>query len=243
MKRTFHFFIFISLFLLPGCGGVVNFVKNTFPQAQKYKTLMGKMRPYLQHLYLYDQFNTVALFDALWLSDEARTLYAQVYADMMGKNMQETSSFLRRQLQSNEHFISFYVLSTLDIPLSVKPIPWALHLEIDGKKYVPEEVKAVDLAQAYRMFFRTSFDEHKQAYEVKFQRVLADGTIVLSEGVEHVLALVFSNGMYYSRMVWHVDASGNCIQKSIEKMVINESVSASLKEHERKKKYKKRARL
>ena len=40
------------------------------------------------------------------------------------------------------------------------------------KKYVPEEVKAVDLAQAYRMFFRTSFDEHKQAYEVKFQRVL-----------------------------------------------------------------------
>lgn len=233
MKPISHFLLISSLLLLPGCGGVVKMINNTFPQVQKYKEKTKEIMPYLQHLYVYDQFNTVALFDALWLCDQVRTLYTDVYTTMMGKNQKESSLFLRRQLQANEHFITFYVLSTLSVPLSVKPIPWALHLEVDGITHMPEHVKAIDITEPYRMFFGAAFDAHKQAYDVKFNRVLADGKIVLEENKSHVVSLVFSNAVYYSKMTWHIDASGTIIKKEIEQK----------KAPSEKNKHKKRERL
>jgi len=205
----------IALVLLPGCGTVVDLVKENFPQGKESKDGAKKIKPYMKTVNIYDQFNTVGLFDALWLSDEVRTVYADVNATMQGKTTKAKHAFLRRQLKENNHFVSFYVLSTHNNPLSIKPVPWALHLEIDGKKYIPFEVKAIELSTEYKAIFGTLFNKHKIPYEVRFERHDADGLDILQEGSAHVIKLYFSTPSHFSFAEWNIHQDGTIAPKKI----------------------------
>jgi hypothetical protein len=209
MKQIINVFVIFTVLILPGCGGtLVDLTKETFPQGEQYKDHKKLTKHYLRDINIYDQFTTLALFDALWLSDEIRTIYTDVYAQMLGKTTDAKNAFLRRQLKANNHFISFYVLSTHGVQLSAKPIPWALHLEIDGKKYLPFEVKAIELPVQYQMLFGRHFNKHKQAYEVKFDRNDADGKDVLQEGKPHSMKMFFSSASHYDSASWTIDGTG-----------------------------------
>ncbi|MFT6765272.1 MAG: hypothetical protein ACJAZS_000147 [Alteromonas naphthalenivorans] len=210
MNRIINLSMLVALFLLPGCGGtIIDTAKENFPQGKEYKNYQKKIKQYVKEVNIYDNFNTLGLFDALWLSDEMRTVYSDINADMRGKNTDVRHAFVRRQLKENKHYISFYVLSTHDNPLSVKPVPWAMHLEVDDKRYMPFEVKSIELAVEYKTMFGTLFNNHKTPYEVRFERTNSNGADILQEGHAHKMKLYFSSPEHFSSAQWNVDTLGN----------------------------------
>ncbi len=198
------------LFLLPGCGGnIADWAEETFSQGRINKDHENTVKPFLKGLRLYDQFDTLAIFDAIWLSDTVRTAYAQVYAKMIGKGEDAYIDFLRRELNANTYFVSFYVLSQKSIPLTDLPPLWVLHLEIDGKKYLPASIKAVELAPEYLGFFGKRVNNHKEPYEVRFDRKDAEGNDIL-EGKRQI-KLFFSSPRHYGVMSWNIDEDSKVI--------------------------------
>jgi len=198
------------LFLLPGCGGnIVDWADETFYQGKMHNDYEKAVKPFLKGIRLYDQFDTLAIFDAIWLSDTVRTAYAQVYAKMIGMDEDGYIDFLRRELSANAYFVSFYVLSQKSIPLTDIPPLWVVHLEIDGKKYLPAEIKAVELAAEYIGFFGKRVNNHKEPYEIRFDRKDAEGFDIL-EGKREI-KLFFSSPRHYGVMSWQIDEDGKVI--------------------------------
>ncbi len=191
------------LFLLPGCGGnIKDWADETFYQGKNHNDYEKTVKPFLKGIRLYDQFDTLAIFDALWLSDTARTAYAQMYAKMTGKCEDAYIDFLRRELSANTYFVSFYVLSPHSIALTDLPPLWAVHAEIDGKKYLPVEIKLVELSAEYTGFFGKRINNHKDAYEIRFDRKDSDGHDILEDKQE--IKLFFSNPRFYGVMSWKI---------------------------------------
>lgn len=158
----------ITLFLLPGCGRVVDWGKKTFIQAPSMNASIAQAQKYIRSVTVYDQLTTSARFEALWLSDEVRTNYAYLFALKFGKTEEQKKTFLRRQLEENNHFISFYVLSLHDYPLGDVHSEWTLFLDINGKHYAPIEIKAVELSPEYMYIFGKKYNRFKVPYSVKF---------------------------------------------------------------------------
>jgi len=77
--------IMVAVILLPGCAGVVDWAETTFKQAEGYQYNRELVNEYIRSIRIYDQFTTIAIFDALWLSDEIRTEYADLYVKMHGR--------------------------------------------------------------------------------------------------------------------------------------------------------------
>jgi hypothetical protein len=158
----------IIIFFLPGCGRIIDWGAQTFEQAPSLDASIVQAQEYIRSVTLYDQLTTRARFDALWLSDGVRTNYANLYALKFGKTEEQKKVFLRRQLEENNHFISFYVLSNYEYPLGDTNSEWTLFLDINGKHYAPIEVKSVELSPEYMYIFGKKYNKFKVPYSVKF---------------------------------------------------------------------------
>src|ERR1700721_538603 len=88
------------LILLPGCGRIIDWGSNCFLQGEKIEHV-DLPELYVRSIVLYDEFLAVARFDALWLANEVKTAYANVYSMKYGKNEERHNAFLRRQLEEN----------------------------------------------------------------------------------------------------------------------------------------------
>ena len=162
------FSIVILILLFPGCGKVIDWGEKNFAQMPSLDTSILAVQKYIRSVRMYDQLTTQARFDALWLSDDVRMNYAQLYALKFGKTEEQKKVFLRRQLEENNHFIAFYVLSSYEDPLGDSGSQWSLFLEIDGKNYAPIELKVVELAPEYIYIFGKKYNRFKVPYSVKF---------------------------------------------------------------------------
>ncbi len=203
-----------SLLVLSGCGGnVVDWAGVTFNQGESYKKDQTVVKKHMKSIRLYDQLNTIAMFDVLWLSDEMRSLYTDYYCRALGKNEEGKLAFLRRQLSANNYFISFYVLSLNEIPLTLLPPVWVMYLEIGDKKYTPSDVKIAELPFEYRSFFGTLCNNHKTSYEVKFDRKDAAGNDVLA-GHDH-MKLMFSSADYFGSVTWYFNDAGVVVEPPV----------------------------
>lgn len=212
MKSTIRFLALFGLVLLSGCGGVKEWVDQTFDQGKEHKNYRKTVKKYLKSISIYDQFTTVALFDVMWLSDQMRILYSDVYGAMHGRGQEVRKTFLRRQLKANDYFVSFYVLSTDQVPLNLQPTQWAIHLEINGKTYAPTDVKTVELPAEYQMFFGRLLTKHKRPYEVRFDRKDPDGNDILAHA--QTFKLYFSGPRHYSSVIWEVDSANKAIHET-----------------------------
>lgn len=205
MKNTYGWITLAVILLLPGCAGnLVDWGKQRFPQAKKNKETYQSVKCYAKQINLYDQLNTIGLFDALWLSDEVRSYYADTYARMSGKTQEETTVMLRRLFKANAHAISFYVLTPTNVELTVKPLEWGLYLDVDGVMYQPTFVKRAELPFLYRTLFGRRFNPHKQPYEVKFDRHDVNGKDILDHTVDHVMKLIITTSHYHDCAEWFV---------------------------------------
>src|SRR3989338_5812031 len=186
IRRYYIGGLVLALMVLPGCGGnILDWGKKTFEQGGKYQEHEEIISRYMRTVKIYDMWETLAIFDVLFLSDEVRKAYTQLHAKMFGKTKESQAVFLRRQLKANMQHIVFYVLAGKNISLSKRPIVWALYLDIDGQRYKPVEVKQIDVPVQYRMFFDKRFSNHKLAYEIKFDRINSEECDVLDLASTH----------------------------------------------------------
>jgi hypothetical protein len=158
----------ILLLLLPGCGRMIDWGTKTFVQAPSLQASVSDAQKYIRSVTSYDQLTTRARFDVLWLSDDVRTNYTNLFVLKFGKNEEQKRTFLRRQLEENNHFISFYVLSLHEYPLGDTNSEWTLFLTIDNKHYTPIEIKSVELSPEYMYIFGKKYNRFKVPYSVKF---------------------------------------------------------------------------
>lgn len=156
------------ILLLPSCGRLVDWGTRTFEQTPTVNATVADAQKYIRSVTSYDQLTTTARFDVLWLSDAVRTNYADLYALKFAKTDEQKKIFLRRQLEENNHFISFYVLSLYDQPLGDTNSDWTLFLNIDDKNYSPIEIKSVEIAPEYIHIFGKKYNRFKVPYSVKF---------------------------------------------------------------------------
>jgi hypothetical protein len=156
------------ILLLPSCGRIIDWGERNFAQAPSLQATITEAQKYIRSVTMYDQLTTTARFDVLWLSDEVRLNYANLYALKFGKTEEQKKVFLRRQLEENNHFITFYVLSLYEYPLGDPSSEWTLFLNIDGKNYSPIEVKTVELSPEYMYIFGKRYNRFKVPYAVKF---------------------------------------------------------------------------
>lgn len=158
----------IALVLLPGCGRIVDWGERTFVQTPSLQASVSAAQKYIRSVTSYDQLTTRARFDVLWLSDDVRINYANLYALKFGKTEEQKKIFLRRQLEENNHFITFYVMSLHECPLGEQNSEWTLFLVIDDKHYAPIEIKSVELSPEYMYIFGKIYNRFKVPYSVKF---------------------------------------------------------------------------
>ena len=173
----------VLIAFLPSCIKYYKLSKTEFPQ--------GKERPLDRTVLFYDlkskkvykQFATMAMFDVLYLSDKVRELYVDLYCK---QHEGDKNAILRRQLEENKHWISFYILSYIQDEthksLADKDSIWSLVLRFAGDKQVsPISIEEVDLSPEIKSFFGYRFSRYKRSYLVKFPSKDSSGKFYLDD--------------------------------------------------------------
>lgn len=192
-----------SLLLLTGCGRLVDWAVDEFYQGVDRNPDLVLPRNFVRSTVIHDQLMTVAIFDALWLSNEVKTAFTNVSMLKQGKSEERRMAFLRRQLEENKHFISFYVLSSYKVPLGTPLSEWSLSLEVDDTIVTPVEVKSVDLDPVYQAFFGRRYNNFKNVYLVRFEAKDANDQWLINEHTTYI-ALHFKSIKKETRFTWLV---------------------------------------
>ena len=197
---------FTLLLCLPGCGKIVDWGKSNFNQGKQLNGYRAQVAPYIKSVTVYDQFATRGLIDALWLTDDVRTAYAGLNAKKFGKSDEHKKIFLRRQLEENNYFITFYVLSLYEMPLGDPQSVWSVFLRIGEFNYFPIEVKCVDLPLVYIEFFGKKYDRFKVAYSIKFDAKDIEDKSLITEDVE-MISLYFRSVHKETKLSWNITSN------------------------------------
>ena len=162
------FCISVLVMLLPSCGRIIDWGEKTFIQAPSLQASITQAQQYIRSVTMYDQLYTCARFDALWLSNDVRINYTDLYVLKFGKTEEQKKAFLRRQFEENNHFITFYVLSLYEHPLGNSNSEWTVFLQVDDKNYAPIEIKSIELSPEYMYIFGKKYNRFKVPYSIKF---------------------------------------------------------------------------
>jgi len=216
MKRDLTFFFSVALFLgmLPGCGRIIDFGKSSVEQGEEIENDVEVARDYIRSSRTYDIFTLVGAFDSLWLADEVREMYTDLYALKYGKTEQEKKIFLRRQFEENIHFISFYLLSVADIPIGDKDSAWAIYLRLGDNNFVPVEFKKVELNPEFKLIFGKKFTRFKTAYLLRFNAKDIEDVSLINPGVDTV-KLVFRTIEKEVIHEWNIDGKAQLKREDV----------------------------
>lgn len=205
----------IFLFMLPGCGRVIDWGKSNFYQGEDVKDFTSGVAPFIRSVTIYDQLATKAIFDVLWLNDEVRTSYAHLHMLRQGKDEEKLYAFLRRQLEENNHYISFYVLSTYDVKLGVPESHWSFFLQIDDQEYHPFEVKEIELPYEYQLFFGKGWNRFKVPYIVRFHSEDEDKKPLLADDAKRI-AFIARSAQKEHAFVWQLQNDEPTVKERIK---------------------------
>lgn len=225
MKHTYYRYITIMLFMqcllfLPGCT-FMQWGNDTFRQADRVSDHFSKsMDPFIKTGVVYAQFSSIAEFTALFLTDEARMIYADYFFHRNFKTPDEQIIARQRLITENDYYITFYVIGyqpatiyptdrslffgeyQIQGPLLGTPdANWKITLLVDGKEYAPCDVRGVQLPVEYQYFFNRHWSQFKSAFKVRFDYRDADGNEIMPMGHHHV-TLKFSSPIYDSKLEW-----------------------------------------
>jgi hypothetical protein len=219
MKRQAAGFLIIlfTLSLLPGCCRYICWGESIVPQNRLDADCYCYALRYIRSLHIYDQLNTVAHFDALWLSDEIRTTYAQLYSDKRMLPEERYEATLQRQYEENQHYVSFIVLAAISDShaglLSDKSSLWGISLDIGGIIYQPAEIKIIELLPEYRILFGKTWTKFKTPYLVRFDATGANGNHILDGYCGEVILLFASPCREPECMKWLINGEGCVIEE------------------------------
>ena len=208
MMRNFaRFFSLLMLVFISGCIPYYKLSKKEFPQGTNLETHYGISKNYIKSQSVYEQFTTLAQFDAIWLSDQTRIAYVDMHCQRRGKNENAKEAILNRQLEENRHWISFYVLAdvrdVMNCALTDKNPYWTMYLEIGDEKLEPVEIKEVDLEPEYVDLFGNKLNSFKTVYHVSFSAQDMGGKFYL-DGCKTV-KLSFNSVIKSCTMEWDLE--------------------------------------
>lgn len=208
------------LFFLSSCT-IMQWSANTFRQAQVVSSHFSKsMEPYIKSAVIYSEFASIAEFSALFLTDQARMIYADYFFNRNFKSPDEQDLARDRLLTENDYYITFYVIGYQ--PATIYPTEralffgeyqvqgpllgsadakWKITLLVDGKEYAPCDVHSAALPVEYQYFFGRRWSQFKTAYKVRFDSRDELGQELLPDGPHHV-ALKFSSVIYDAKLEW-----------------------------------------
>lgn len=165
----------LNLLVFSACIKTYKLVPPETPQGEEVKDVKTVAESCVRSVKVYDEWETRATFDVLWLSDDARKTANNVYCSRRGKS----DGCVAR----HDHRVTttFYVLADvrdrLHPDMSDKEAAWTMYLDVDGKQIAPEKdsVKEVELSPELREFFgyRYKSPKFKTAYAVRFPIVVS----------------------------------------------------------------------
>ncbi|EKD23231.1 MAG: hypothetical protein ACD_82C00191G0002 [uncultured bacterium] len=201
-------FLICSLILLPGCGRVIDWTKSNFYQGEYIRKddLISDARSYIKYKRIYDQFTIVGEFDVLWLCDNVRKIYTDINCSRTGKSQEQKNLFLRRQLEENNHFVSFYVLSLNDFILGDKDSKWSINLKVGDRIFEPVRIKTMELSSEYKEIFGKRFNKFKDPYIVSFNAKDLEDKFIIGDKTEKI-TLLFKSIDKEFELNWDIKAS------------------------------------
>jgi len=205
MKREILFALTSVLFLgfLPSCLKVIDWGKKHLDQGSVLGKKSKEARSYIKTTRVYNQFELQGNFDVLWLSNSVRMIFSDFYSLRRGKSEDQKKVFLRRQLEENNYFISFYLLSLKSIRLGEKDSEWSLFLKVADKKYAPVETRVVDLDPEYKDIFGDKWSKFKDSYLIYFNAKDIEDNFIIDEGTKKI-SLVFRSLDKETELFWEL---------------------------------------
>ncbi len=198
--------VLMCMAMLSGCIKYYDLVESEFPQAEKEPDYRDVAHAYKRSKTVYEEFETKAGFDALWLSDDVRTSYVQMYAKKRGLAADGREELLKRQLEENKHWISFYVLADIRErgagTLGDSATAWTMFASVDQQNIPAESVKECDLDPEYQLLFGASGVNFKTCYLVKFA-IESAVSVKLGQQSFKKIALTMSSPKRKAVLQWH----------------------------------------
>ena len=201
-----YIMLMMMIVLLSGCRRVIDWGRAHFDQGEKRAIPMNIIKDHVRTCRVYNAFDTLGVFDVLWLSDEIRSIYTDMYAAKLGKTEEEKEFFLEAELNENKKYISFYVISIIPTQdhntLGDKLGPWMIQLKVDDEFYHPYSIKEVTLSAEYRLLLQRYWNRQKTVYLVKFD-VQANGKPIIKHHTDEII-LVFNTLDRSCEMNWNI---------------------------------------
>jgi hypothetical protein len=184
----------------PGCIKYHDLVRSEFPQGKKQPEKHAVAQMYRRSCVVYNDFSTQGIFDGLWLSDQLRKAYVDVYGGKRGLSQDAQEEILKRQLEENKHWMTFLLLADVpektNVSLSDPEAAWTVYAVVDGKKLIPAEkkegIKEVELEPEYQLFFGDTFNTLKTPYLIRMP-ITIDIAEKIAQGNVRSIKLVISS--------------------------------------------------
>lgn len=166
----------LTLFL-PGCIGYHDLLPPEFTQFKHKSRGWDQAKIYaknnLKSIKIYDEFQTVALFDFLRYSDEIALSSACIKSDRRGASKKVRQQIMMHELAANQDEFKFLlqadVRKSFQELLDKKNSAWSFWLETpDGKKIKPNLIKKIQHTDITRQLFGNSYSRFKTLYSLTF---------------------------------------------------------------------------
>lgn len=218
MKLSFYLIpLLIITIFLPSCR-YVHWAHEIFNQGCPVYSAVACGQQYVRSLRIYDQFTTLGIFDALWVSDHVRDYYEDLHTQLHCLEQQECSD--DNDNPEEDLYTTFYVLSWIKgyagSSLTDKDTLWSMCLSVNGVNYSVTSIKEVaELAPEYKSFFGKTFTRFKNVYLVKF--AVPEAVINAAGCFELLFHYVGIKGS----MVWRLDCQGAIIpERTFDKNIL-----------------------
>lgn len=217
--RVRPLFLLVVIGVTPSCIKYHEMIKSEFPQGEDGPDLREVAHANVRSTTVYDQFTTLAVFDALWLSPEVNAMYADLYGKRRGKDDDGCKAMLAQHEKDFSAFNSFYVLADLRVKtnkgLQEKGASWTLALENkEGKRVAPESIQNVELDPEYQAMLGHRFNLFKEIYLVKFPAYVS-GEPFFASG--EPLTMLLSSTRKNVRISWNGSVDAKTKKKKLLK--------------------------
>lgn len=191
MKQSAWFIL--VLLLLPGCRGM-RWAEEHFVQGEELagaKSAREVVRDTVRSAQIYHEFDTVGLFDVLFLSPAVRQAYVDTYAAKYSLSREAKEKMEHEQRNDFEHNLSFIVMGYMPentMPIGDDKSLWSIVLKGTDKALKPRSSKSYELNPEYEYFLKDKVSKHKYIYLVKFDAVTEEGARTTGPEMELTLA-------------------------------------------------------
>ncbi len=212
-----------SIVFLSGCNKLIDWGQKNFEQTKRYSQEYEKAaQAFLRSTFVYTEFTMAATFDAIFLTDQMRMLYADYHKIFHDISEEQTALLKQRLINENKYFVSFYLIGNQKehlydsgkalftgvykkFPdfLGAKDSAWSVSMIVGNKTYVPESVRFVDLPMEYRNFFGMRLNQFNSTYLVRFAAQDKHGKQIFDPFKKYTVTLRIKSPIFDSdAMVW-----------------------------------------